>query len=84
MTDSLFAWAPARPGVTIKDPPGYNKPGTIAARIEVHHQLIAQAQPGSAEHLRLQQRVTSLEKQLREVYARGEAVRSVTAQERKK
>ena len=68
----VMTWMPLRAGVVLKDPPGYNRPATIAARIDVLKQLLAQAAPDSAEHTRLLTNIASLERTLHAVYALAE------------
>lgn len=65
----VMTYRPLRAGVVLKDPPGYNRPATIAARIDVLKQLLAQAPHDSAEHNRLITNIASLERTLHAVYA---------------
>ena len=65
----VMTYQPMRRGVVLKDPPGYNRPATIAARVDVLKQLLAQATPDSAEHTRLLTNIASLERTLHAVYA---------------
>lgn len=67
-----MTYRPLRAGVVLKDPPGYNRPATIAARIDVLKQLLAQVTPDSAEHTRLLTNIASLERTLHAVYALAE------------
>ena len=69
----VMTYQPMRRGAVVKDPPGYNRPATIAARVDVLKQLLAQAEPESAEHTRLLTNIASLERTLHAMYAHAEA-----------
>ena len=54
--------------IQIKDPPGYNRPNVVAARIETHKELLSQAPAGSEEYLRVVRNLAKLERQLHDMY----------------
>jgi hypothetical protein len=58
---------PRKP-IEIKDPPGYNRPNVVAARIETHKELLSQAPAGSEEYFRVVRNLAKLERQLHDMY----------------
>jgi hypothetical protein len=58
----------AKPSIQIKDPPGYNRPNVVAARIETHKELLSQAPAGSEEYFRVVRNLAKLERQLHDMY----------------
>jgi hypothetical protein len=58
----------AKPSIQIKDPPGYNRPNVVAARIETHKELLSQAPAGSEEYFRVIRNLAKLERQLHDMY----------------
>jgi hypothetical protein len=57
-----------RQPIQIKDPPGYNRPNVVAARIETHKELLSQAPAGSEEYFRVIRNLAKLERQLHDMY----------------
>jgi hypothetical protein len=58
----------AKPSIQIKDPPGYNRPNVVAARIETHKELLSQAPAGSEEYFRVVRNLAKLERKLHDMY----------------
>jgi hypothetical protein len=61
-----------RQPIQIKDPPGYDRPNVVAARIETHKELLSQAPAGSEEYFRVVRNLAKLERKLHDMYKRME------------